>query len=89
MYGGAEEMSKASAPFLQLQGITLFGDVPTQTVGVVYCGYTTGLLSLVTALCSSHFQCQDYLSISVSPVFKTESVFLKPRLFLSEKKSYT
>jgi hypothetical protein len=38
------KMSKEPAPFLQLQNITLFGDVPTQTVGVAYCGDTTGLL---------------------------------------------
>jgi hypothetical protein len=38
------KMSKEPAPFLQLQSIILFGDVPTKTVGVVYCGDTTGLL---------------------------------------------
>jgi len=38
------KMSKEPATFLQLQSITLFGEVPTQTVGVVYCGDTTGLL---------------------------------------------
>jgi len=39
-----EKMSKEPTSFLELQSITLFGDVPTQTVGVVYCGDTTGLL---------------------------------------------
>jgi len=82
-------MPKELPPLLQLQSITLFGDVPNQTAGVVYCGDTSGFVvqSLVTALCSSRFQCQDFLSISVSPVIKTGSVFLKPRLLLPEKKN--
>ena len=84
----AEKISKAPARLLQLQGMTLFGAVPTQTVCVIYCGDTTGLL-----FSHSSLRCIR-VTFSAKIIFQSAShrsskqglFFLKPRRLLSERK---
>jgi hypothetical protein len=53
------KMSKEPTPFLELQSITLFGDVPTQTVGVVC------IVAIQLVCCSVTRHCSVFESLSV------------------------
>jgi hypothetical protein len=82
-----EKMSRAPAPFLELQNITLFGDVPTQTVDVAYCGDTTVLLFShssqrcvrVTFSAKIIFQSASHRSSKQGFVFKTQTVSFRKK----------